>query len=266
MKRSFKFLIAALPALLVAQGLHAAQITLYEGEGFRGRAFTTTGRIDNFMRNGFNDRASSIIVDSGDWEVCEDLNYRGRCVLLHRGSYDSLRSLGLNDRVTSVRVADRRRSVGMDSPPPGIANYEYRRRPNERIYEVPVSSARAVYGPPNQRCWVERQQVEERGRANVGGAVAGAIIGGILGHQLGSGRGRDVGTAGGAVVGGVIGANAGRDRNTSERDVEHCSTQESGPPDYWDVRYEFRGQGHMVQMSAPPGRTILVNRNGEPRQ
>jgi hypothetical protein len=31
------------------------------------------------------------------------------------------------------------------------------------------------------------------------------------------------------------------------------------------VTYVFRGLEHRVQMSAPPGATILVNGNGEPR-
>jgi hypothetical protein len=81
--------------------------------------------------------------------------------------------------------------------------YEYQQRPRERLYEVPVSSVRAVVGAPEQRCWVERQQVvEDRSdAANVPGAIAGAVIGGVLGHQIGSGRGRDVATAGGAVAG-----------------------------------------------------------------
>jgi uncharacterized protein YcfJ len=100
----------------------------------------------------------------------------------------------------------------------------------------------------------------------VGGAVVGAIIGGVLGHQVGGGTGKDVATAGGAVAGAVIGANAGRDGNvTSERDVRRCETTASGPPEYWDVTYNFRGVEHRVQMTAPPGPTIAVNRNGEPR-
>src|SRR5262252_212045 len=36
--------------------------------------------------------------------------------------------------------------------------YEYHEAPRERLYEVPVRSVRAVVGPPEQRCWVERQQ------------------------------------------------------------------------------------------------------------
>jgi hypothetical protein len=39
-----------------------------------------------------------------------------------------------------------------------------------------------------------------------------------------------------------------------------------GGPAYWDVTYNFRGQEHRVQMSAPPGTTVTVNELGEPRQ
>jgi len=127
---------------------------------------------------------------------------------------------------------------------------------------------RAVVGPPERRCWMERQQVVEPGRGgpSVGGAIAGAVIGGILGHQVGSGSGRDVATAGGAVVGAVVGANVGRDSGaTYDRDVQRCETTASGPPQYWDVTYNFRNVEHRLQMSAPPGATIAVNQNGEPR-
>jgi len=31
------------------------------------------------------------------------------------------------------------------------------------------------------------------------------------------------------------------------------------------VTYSFRGEQHRVQMSSPPGATILVNADGEPR-
>ena len=128
---------------------------------------------------------------------------------------------------------------------------------------------RAVLGPPEQRCWVERQQVvEERRDTNTGGAVLGALIGGVLGHQVGGGRGKDVATAGGAVAGALIGGNAGRDGGTAtyDKDVQRCSTVAEGKPAYWDVTYNFRGAENRIQMSAPPGNTIAVNSRGEPRQ
>ena len=49
------------------------------------------------------------------------------------------------------------------------------------------------------------------------------------------------------------------------RDVQRCTNVSSGRPEYWDVTYNFRGAEHRVQMTAPPGPTILVNRQGEPR-
>jgi uncharacterized protein YcfJ len=125
---------------------------------------------------------------------------------------------------------------------------------------------RAVVGPPEQRCWVERQQVE-RPDVNVPGAIAGAVIGGILGHQIGAGSGRDVATGLGVVGGAALGANVGRGGSqVYTQDVHRCgSVPGSSRPAYWDVTYAFRGAFHRVQMSAPPGPTIWVNAAGEPR-
>ncbi len=246
----------------------AAQITFYEGEGFRGRAFTANKPVCNFERIGFNDRVSSAVVDRGRWEVCEDARFEGRCVVLRPGSYESLEGMGMNNRISSVRPVSRNARYENEAPAPLAApSYDYRRRAGERIFEVPVTSVRAVVGPPEQRCWVERQQVvEDRGGANVPGAIAGAVIGGVLGHQVGGGRGRDVATAGGAVAGAAVGANVGRGgTGVYDRDVQRCENVSGGRPEYWDVTYDFRGVQHRVQMSAPPGRTITVNGNGEPR-
>ena len=247
----------------------AAQITFYEHDGFRGRAFTTDKPVGNFARYGFNDRASSVVVEHGRWEVCTDAGFAGRCVVLRRGSYESLGGLGMNDRISSVRPVIEQARYENEAPPPlPEPTYEYRRRPSERIFEVPVTSVHAVVGPPEQRCWIERQQVVEggRGEPNVGGAIVGGIIGGVLGHQVGGGRGKDAATAGGAVAGALIGGNSGGGAVAYDKDVQRCRTVASSRPEYWDVTYTFRGVGHRVQMSAPPGRKIAVNDRGEPRQ
>jgi len=55
----------------------------------------------------------------------------------------------------------------------------------------------ALWWYPEQRCWVEREQVgQEQSNANIPAAIAGAIIGGILGHQVGGGSGQDIATVG----------------------------------------------------------------------
>lgn len=262
-------------AALVLGTQAMAQITFYEGEGYRGRAFTTDKRVGNFERFGFNERASSVVVDRGRWEACDEPRFEGNCVVLRRGSYDSLQRLGMQNSISSVRPLEGGRQVSGAAPEPLAApTYEYRRRPNERVFEAPVTSVRAVVGPPNQRCWVERQQVTQQQQAprqnNVGGLLLGGLIGGVLGHQVGGGSGKDLATVAGAVGGAVVGNNVAN-RNSSTvgvvgQDVQRCETTQSTTPEFWDVTYNFRGLEHRVQMTAPPGATVAVNNNGEPRQ
>lgn len=256
--------------LLVLAGHASAQITFYEGEGYRGRAFTTEKGIANLDRTGFNDRASSVVVDRGRWEVCEDARFRGRCVVLRRGSYESLAGLGLENRISSVRAVDNGRQYANEAPEPVASpNYEYRRRANERVYSAPVTSVHAVVGQATERCWIDRQQVSQpsRGAPNVGGAIVGGLLGGVLGHQVGGGTGKDVATVGGAVAGAAIGSNVGRNDNTANyaQSVRRCENVASTTPTYWDVTYRYRGINHQVQMSSDPGQTIAVNQNGDPR-
>jgi len=256
-------------AALVFAAHASAQITFYEGEGFRGRTFQADKQVWNFERYGFNDRASSVVVDRGRWEVCENARFEGRCVVLRRGSYDSLAAMGMNNRISSVRPVDNHRVVENEGPVPLAApNYAYRRRPDERLREVPVTSVRAVMGTPEQRCWVERQAVAEPAQReyNVPGAIIGGVVGGILGHQIGGGSGKALATVGGVAGGAAIGANVGRNEQvTNTRDVRRCENVSGGTPQYWDVSYNYEGVEHHVQMTSPPGRTVLVNRNGEPR-
>lgn len=258
---------------LVAASHAAAQVSFYENEGFDGRAFSTDRQVGNFKSHGFNDRASSVVVVNNRWEVCEDAQFSGRCVVLRPGRYPSLSALGLNDRVSSVRMVSQNTRVADERYAPVAAPvYDDHRRGNERLYQADVTSVRAVVGTPEQRCWVERQEVpqpQQRGSANIPGAIAGALLGGILGHQVGGGRGQDIATAGGAVAGAAVGANIGRGNSepkTAMQDVQRCT---SGPgqakPNYWDVTYTFRGIEHKVQMASAPGPTITVNRQGEPR-
>src|SRR5204862_7975759 len=139
--------------------------------------------------------------------------FQGRCVVLRPFSYESLSGMGMNNRISSVRPVSRSARYENEAPAPLAApTYEYRQRAGEPLYEAPVTSVRAVVGPPEQRCWVERQVVDTRSAGiNVPGAVVGGVVGGILGHQIGSGRGRDVATGIGAATGAVVGANVGRD-------------------------------------------------------
>jgi uncharacterized protein YcfJ len=259
---------------VVALSMQAmAQVTLYERENFEGRSYTAQQKVDNLQRYGFNDRASSAMVAGQPgqrWEVCEDARFGGRCAVLRPGGYPSLASMGLDKSVSSVRAVGREARVDDARYAPPAPVYDSRRRPNERLFEANVTSVRAVVGPPEKRCWVEREQVsQERSKTNVPATIAGALIGGILGHQIGNGRGNDLATVGGAIAGGAVGNSVGRNnfgQQASTRDVQRCDTVPSqAAPAMWDVTYNFRGQDHRIQMANPPGATVTVNRQGEPR-
>ncbi len=261
-----KYSLATAVIGLALAGSASARVTFYEHDDFNGRSFSTQRPIGNFERFGFNDRASSVEVLRNRWEACEEVRFGGRCVVLRPGRYASLAAMGLNDRVSSVRLLNGNAAIDDDRYASRPA-YDARRRNNERIFQVDVTSVRAVMGQPEQRCWTEREQVRQEDReANVPRALAGAVIGGILGHQIGGGSGRDLATVGGAVAGGVIGGRSGRGSNDVTRDVQRCAnTPASTRPEFWEVTYSFRGQEHRVQMASPPGATISVNRLGEPR-
>ena len=241
----------------------SGDIVFYEHGGFHGRGLGTTGEIDNFVRYGFNDRASSVMVFEGRWEVCEDRDFGGRCMILRPGRYPDLRDMGLNDRISSVRRVHRDAYYEDNryAPPPQPV-YDWRRRPQEFVEAVPIESVHVVYAAPQQQCWVEQSAAPVNART--GGAIAGGLIGGILGHQIGDNGHRDSATAGGAIAGALIGSQLARGAEQPQA-VTRCTSVPSQAPDHFDVSYWYHGTHHHVQTTLPPGPTILVNGDGEPR-
>ena len=240
-------------------------IVFFEHAGFHGRDLNVDGReIDNFQQVGFNDRASSVIVFEGRWEVCSDADFNGRCVILRPGRYPDLGAMGLNDRVSSVRRIHHDARVDDDRyAPPPMPVYDWRRRPQEFVEAVPVESVRVVYAPQQQQqCWVEQSAAPANART--GGALVGGVIGGILGHQIGDGGNRDGATVGGAVAGAVIGSQIARGAEQPQA-VTRCNAVPPQAPDHYDVSYWYHGVHHHLQTTQPPGPTIVVNGNGEPR-
>lgn len=81
----------------------SAQIVLYENDNFNGRSYRASYSVPNLNDGGFNDKASSVTVRGGRWQLCDDAYFRGSCVTLGPGEYSSLRAMGMNDKVSSVR-------------------------------------------------------------------------------------------------------------------------------------------------------------------
>jgi hypothetical protein len=100
------------PQAAADSGVADGDVVFYWDAGFAGRSFGVSEDLADFARTGFNDRASSVSVRRGRWEICATANYGGRCEVLEAGDYANLRELQLNDKVSSVRRVLRRGERG----------------------------------------------------------------------------------------------------------------------------------------------------------
>lgn len=78
-----------------------AGATLYEGANLSGRSYALEDAMTNMASSGFNDRASSLHVDSGYWIFCSDSEFRGDCRTFGPGDYPTLPAL--NNAISSGR-------------------------------------------------------------------------------------------------------------------------------------------------------------------
>jgi hypothetical protein len=90
-----------LAAPVLALSAHAGELTLFTDSNFQGQPLTLRGSAPDLDPLGFNDRASSVVVRSGTWQLCEHSEFRGRCMTVERGEYRELP--GFNDAISSVR-------------------------------------------------------------------------------------------------------------------------------------------------------------------
>jgi hypothetical protein len=190
-----RWILAA--ALAAIATVARADITLYDREKFKGRVFSALQSVSDLANVGFNDRASSVVIRDGVWQLCTDAYFRGRCATVSAGEYPSLASLGLHDRVSSLRdvswtIAATPPSLPRSAPnPPRIVLYG---QPNlsgrSMTVDTPVGdferigfddSARSavVYGANWQLC-TEAQflgdcEVLRPGQWNSLGAVSGKL-------------------------------------------------------------------------------------------
>ncbi|MBL8517481.1 MAG: beta/gamma crystallin family protein [Betaproteobacteria bacterium] len=77
-------------------------VTLYEYGEFIGRSYTITGTVNNLDPTGFNDKASSVVIERGTWEFCTDAHFRGTCRTVGPGRYGSIPP-EMDSKISSVR-------------------------------------------------------------------------------------------------------------------------------------------------------------------
>ena len=76
-------------------------VVLFEHSDFKGVELLLTAVTPNLVALNFNDKASSIEVLAGRWELCLDADFKGRCISMTPGRYNLEKAL--NDRISSVR-------------------------------------------------------------------------------------------------------------------------------------------------------------------
>jgi len=74
--------------------------TLYELPNFQGRQTVVYGHEENLSR-AFNDQTRSAKFQ-GRWRICEDSDYRGRCIDV-QGDVADLNSVGFAERISSLQ-------------------------------------------------------------------------------------------------------------------------------------------------------------------
>lgn len=97
----------ALTLTMIGAGAANADITLFEGQDLHGRVFIANRALPSFARTGFGNNVMSVVVRGRPWQVCQELNFSGQCVVLKPGHYPSPSAMGLDNKPLSARPAAR---------------------------------------------------------------------------------------------------------------------------------------------------------------
>ncbi len=87
---------------VVAQEDSGPRAILYDGQRYSGAPQPVTTDVERLGAMRFDDRASSINIREGVWEICEGPRFEGRCEVLST-SVDDLAEIGLNNAISSIR-------------------------------------------------------------------------------------------------------------------------------------------------------------------
>ena len=91
------------PVVPVVPRYGRGSIQFFDQPDFRGSALTLDRDAPNFVERGYNDRATSLVIHEGSWELCTNINYSGRCRIYGPGRYADL-GPGMDDRLSSARL------------------------------------------------------------------------------------------------------------------------------------------------------------------
>jgi len=79
------------------------QVVLYSARDYQGTAHGLDKSQPDVRADAQQGAATSAVIASGQWELCDSTYFRGQCVTLGPGKYPSLDSVGLTHGATSAR-------------------------------------------------------------------------------------------------------------------------------------------------------------------
>lgn len=132
MRRSLQLAVLMCAAWLSQAVANAGELTLFGREEFSGREINVRDAVPDLARFGFDDRAGSLVIWAGRWEVCTRPDFRGRCRVLGPGEYARLHRL--DNRISSLRPLDGDADAGQGYRPDRIRDYS-RREPGVELFE-----------------------------------------------------------------------------------------------------------------------------------
>jgi Beta/Gamma crystallin len=107
---------AATLATFTAASVYAGEITLFEEDNFRGDSLRITSEVVSLDGTSMNDKAQSVIVRDGTWELCRDAYFNGGCIQLQPGRYPRMDGNFVRN-VSSLRETGAPRHLGANPVP-----------------------------------------------------------------------------------------------------------------------------------------------------
>ena len=89
-------------ATLLSASAYAAGLTIYTQPDFTGQQHTFRAEAGSLVHSGVEDQASSARIDSGQWQLCTQPEFKGDCMTLGPGDYSRLDARVFH-KVESVR-------------------------------------------------------------------------------------------------------------------------------------------------------------------
>lgn len=100
--------LAATSSAEAQRGGDRPTITLFDDIEYRGRSIVIDGDAPDLRWVNFNDLATSMRIEGGQWEVCLEPDFRGACQVID-DSLPNMTQWAFNNRITSIRAVHRDR-------------------------------------------------------------------------------------------------------------------------------------------------------------